>query len=344
MTQMNKTVAIIGASGYAGGELLALMDRHPRLGRVVGVAGESAGKRVADTWPRLFLRGGGRKIDEVLISLESLFASPLQFDAVFLCLPHGASVEVPKIVAWARRAGTLVFDVGDSLRLAALSGESELAYGLPELFEKDFRGARVFACAGCYPTSVLLATVPLVAAGALDLQRPIIVDAKSGASGAGRKAQMHLILAESYGNVTPYKPGRTHRHVAEMEAALARVSGGAAPRVLFTPHLLPLARGLFSTLHLRLAPGFHAGKARALLTEHYAKFRFVDVLPQGSVADIALVAGSPGAAISVHGVDDDTSLDVVIVSALDNLLKGAASQALQTFNSVLGFNESEGLI
>jgi N-acetyl-gamma-glutamyl-phosphate reductase len=351
MSNLELRAAVVGATGYTGGELLALLSRHPDVAHVVGVAGERAGTKIEVAWPRLALRGGSPRLASTLLSLEELLADERGLDVTFLCLPHDSGVDVFAVARTLRARGTRVFDVGDAMRATALGqgvfpevGEA-VAYGLPELFGDDVAAADVVACAGCYPTSVLLATGPLVSAGALDPGFPLIVDSKSGTTGAGRKPQTHLLVAEASANLTPYKPGRTHRHVAEMEGALARLSpAGSSPRVLFTPHLLPFARGLLSTLHLRLAPGWDASRARMALAERYSECRLVDVLPTGGMADISLVVGTPGAVLSVHGAEDETSRDVVIVSALDNLLKGAASQAIQNLNARLGLPIDRGLL
>jgi N-acetyl-gamma-glutamyl-phosphate reductase len=278
-------------------------------------------------------------------SLGEVRAQAAPLDALFLCLPHDSGVDLFELVEWAQAQGTKVFDVGDGLRKQALGGAAQFAYGIPELFGADIAKASVVACAGCYPTSVLLALAPLLEAGALCPEARIIVDAKSGTTGAGRRPQTHLLLAEAAGNFAPYAPGRTHRHVAEMELAAAKFvpHGDGFPKILFTPHLLPVARGLLSTLHLRLASGFRAGAVRALLQERYVQAPLVDVLDAGRVASLAHVVGSAGAVLSIHGAEDDDSLDVVLVSALDNLMKGASSQAIQNFNLVFGHEPLEGL-
>lgn len=363
MKRFSLRAAVVGATGYAGGELLALLASHPAMAEVIGVASEGpsgrAGEKVSDTWPRLNLRSSER-LDEQgkrssggvfstlrprFESLASLRAEAEPLNALFLCLPHDNEVDVPELLVWAKERSVKVFDVGDGLRQRALSGDVGFAYGIPELFEADILDASVVACAGCYPTSVLLALAPLLEARALCPHARIIVDAKSGTTGAGRRPQTHLLLAEAYGNFSPYAPGRTHRHVAEMELAAARFhpQGSSLPRILFTPHLLPVARGLLSTLHLKLSEGFCAGRVRTLLQERFSHAPLVDVLKSGGVACLAHVVGSAGAVLSVHGAEDDSSQDVVVVSALDNLLKGAASQAVQNLNVCFGIDPLAGL-
>lgn len=353
-------VAVVGASGYTGGELLGLLARHPAAMRVTGLGAESAGTPLRGTVaPVCAARLDPARFDATLGRLEEAHAAAVPFDVAFLCLPHGAGVDVAEEAARFLARGTKVIDLGDALRADALSGRAcpgipEFpVYGLSEFASDRVAKARLVANPGCYPTSVLLPLVPLARAGLLAPAAPLVVDAKSGVSGAGRKPARPLMLAEMEGNVVPYKIGRAHRHVAEIEGALGAfgVPGGAgateggtavAPTLLFTPHLLPVARGLLSTIYLTLTRPVGASGVRAVIEDAFRGAAFVDVLPEEETASLAHVVRTPRAAISVHGVEGHPDR-VIVASAIDNLLKGAASSAVQNFNLMRGAPAAEGL-
>jgi N-acetyl-gamma-glutamyl-phosphate reductase len=210
-------------------------------------------------------------------------------------------------------------------------------YGLPELGRDALRGARAVANPGCYATAVLLALAPLARSGQLAPAVPLIVDAKSGVSGAGRAPRADTAFCEVHGNCSPYNPGRRHRHVGEMEQVLA-ACGLAPGRLLFTPHLLPTDRGILADLYLPVAD---AAAAASVLAEAYAGEPLVEVLPEGELATLAHVVGSPRAVLSATPL---TPQLLLVVSALDNLLKGAATQAVQNFNLMWGLPETAALV
>lgn len=328
-------VAILGASGYAGIELARLVVSHPELELVVATAETFAGARLAELAPLA--------PDVPLVASSSVdFAA---VDLVFSCLPHGTSAS---LVGVAVAAGARVVDLSADFRLASVdhyehsSGAPHPAphllpapYGLPELGRTNLDGARVVANPGCYATATLLAIAPLI--GHLDATAPIVVNALSGASGAGRAAQIRTLFCEIAENVTPYRLGRTHHHVAEIEAELAS-RGLAAGRLVFNPHLVPTVRGLLATVTLRVDD---VVAARQRLVESFTDEPLVVVLPDGEPATFAHVVRTPRAVIGTTAVDART---LVVTSALDNLLKGAASQAIQNANRLLGLPETTGLL
>lgn len=328
-------VAIVGASGYAGIELAKLVAGHPELRLAVATADSSAGARLSELSP----------------SAPDLLLEPtaaLTFEGIelaFLCLPHGASA---RLAGRAVAAGARVVDLSSDLRLRdlvaaeTLLGASHPApellpvpYGLPELGRPPLDSAAAVANPGCYATATLLAVAPL--ADHLEPDSTIVADAKSGASGAGRGAQVRMLFGEVAENLVPYKVGRVHHHVAEIEQELA-AKGIAAGRLIFSPHLVPAVRGLLATVYLRVRDSAAAIRA---LRDAYASEPLVRVLPSGELPSFAHVARRPHAVLGAVAVD---SRNLVVVSALDNLLKGAASQALQNANRMLGLPETVGLL
>lgn len=336
---MGFRVSIIGASGYAGGELIRLVDDHPNLDIGYLGAHTKAGKSLGEVHPHL---GGG---DRVLQALDPTAAAGA--DLVFLALPHGASAGPAMEVL---EAGTMVVDLGSDFRLdtpqryqAAYGGPHPFPeqlgawpYALPELFGDALVGSDRAAVPGCYPTSALLATGPLVAAGLVG-SGPIIVDSMSGVSGGGRGAKEHLMFGAVDEGVTAYGV-LTHRHRHEMEQGLGAVAP-TEPIVIFTPHLVPMQRGILSTCYLPAAPGVTGEAARRALAAHYAGRPFVDVIESPPVT--RWVVGSNRALISCHF--DDRTNTIITISAIDNLLKGAAGQAVQAANLMLGLSETVGL-
>lgn len=312
-------VGIIGGAGYTGQELVRLVHGHPRL-ELVWVTSESgAGKRVLGT-PLTF-----RSVE------EADFAA---VDLVFSCLPHGASGE------WslrARAAGPRVVDLSSDLR----AGEAGAVYGLPELWRDDVRGAELVGNPGCYPTGVQLALAPAVREGIVDISRPIVVNAASGVTGAGLTPKREYMFGEVAEDYRAYGVGNRHRHVPEMARGLARVAGGEAPPFIFTPHLLPVRRGILETIYLPLRERVPAGALRSLYAESYAGEPFVEVFDDG-LPTLRHINGRNVVAIGFAEIEVDPPV-ALLVAALDNLVKGAAGQALQNANLMLGFDEGEGL-
>lgn len=333
------TAAILGASGYAGGELVRFLDAHPGIEVAHLGAHTSAGSTLGSVHPHL---SGG---DRVLGSLDP--AAVPAVDVVFLALPHGASAGPAMALA---PTGARIIDLGSDFRLDTAERYLEAygtahpfpeqlgswAYGIPELFGDDIRSAQLVAAPGCYPTSVVLGLGPLVSEG---LVRPtgIIVDAMSGVSGAGRATADSLqfgVVAES---VKAYKV-LEHRHQPEMERALDALGGGTH-RVTFTPHLVPMLRGIQSTIHVPTNDGVGLDDLVSAIDERYAGAPFVrriDVPPE-----TRWVSHSNNALIAVR-LDPRTG-NALVLTAIDNLVKGAAGQAVQCANLMLGLDETVGL-
>ena len=328
-------VGVYGASGYAGQDLIELLSRHPAVELVFATSNTFAGQPVPGT---------------VLRYIPSEDADPAAADAVFLALPHGVSA---RMAARSAQAGARVIDLSADLRLDTAESYAEWyghahphpelldsPYGLPEIHRSKLHGARMVAAPGCYPTTTLLGLYPLLKVGAVEPGRPIIVDAKSGVSGAGRDPKPHLMFVEVFGNLSPYSPGRTHRHVGEIEQEIRKLDPRAGSLV-FTPHLLPVDRGLMASIYVNLASSFASSEAQALYEETYQHEPLVQVLPAGQQATLKHVVRQNGAAISLTPVLPDL---LHITSVTDNLRKGASSQAVQCFNLMFGLPETAGLL
>jgi N-acetyl-gamma-glutamyl-phosphate reductase len=334
--------AVLGASGYTGVELLRILSGHSDV-EVAGVTSRQyAGASVEDAFPALrgFYNGLG-------------FSAPDGFktkghDVVFSALPHGASQDA---VADALASGCRVIDLSADFRLRdpsvyrAWYGEhrregllGEARYGLPELYRERIKGARLVANPGCYPTGASLALAPLVSEGVSDAGS-IIIDSKSGASGAGRAATLDTSFVEVYGSFRAYKVG-SHRHTPEIEQTLGDLAG-ARVSVCFTAHLLPVSRGILTTAYSALRKAMTTEELRALYAGYYAGEPFIRVLPPGKFPDIAHVRASNYCDIGVYA--DGARRRAIVVSAIDNLVKGASGQAVQNMNIVFGIKEDTGL-
>jgi N-acetyl-gamma-glutamyl-phosphate reductase len=315
-------VGVFGATGYTGREAVRLLASHPSArmafgtGSADGLVGHEAG------------------LDRAA-------------DAYLLALPHGVSGAFAERLSEARPEA-VVIDLSGDLRLGSAESYAEwyghehpapgllgqVPYGLPEVYRDRIAGARIVANPGCYATSVLLPLVPLLQRGLVDPD-DVVVDAKSGATGAGRSPREDLLFCEVAEDVAAYSPGRTHRHVAEMEAVLEETSGRHVA-LTFCPHLLPVKRGILASVHVRTRAT--AAELAAALRETYADARFVRVVD--APPRLAHVVGTNSCHISVH---DGAPGRAVIFSALDNLVKGAAGQAIQNLNLAVGFPEDAGL-
>jgi N-acetyl-gamma-glutamyl-phosphate reductase len=337
-------VAVLGASGYAGGELVRLLAAHPGA-RVsfLGARG-SAGMTLAEAHPQFAgLPGGGERLRPIEIPAVVEAA-----DAVFSCLPHGASAELaPELLD----AGAAVIDLAGDFRLAAEAYPAwygfehpaadwldKAVYGMPELFGERLPGAQLVANPGCYPTAAILGCAPLLSAGLIE-PGPIRVDGKTGLSGAGRAATEGSLFTATEDSVRPYRVPR-HQHTPEMERGLELASGIAVP-VVFVPHLVPTVRGVLTTSYAQLAEGVADEQLFEALTTAYADAPFVRVLPPGAMADSKRTRGTN--LIELQAVADPRTGTAVVVAALDNLVKGAAGQAIQNFNLVHGFDEATAL-
>ncbi len=333
---MSIDVGIYGATGYTGLELIRLLAGHPQVSIRFATSEASAGQSLRQNWP----------LAPDLTLVPSADAPLDEVQAVFLCLPHTRSAP---LAAQALARGARVVDLSADLRLddpavyarwyKVEHPHPELLprpYGLPELGRDNLIGAECIANPGCYATSVLLATVPLARHDLLVPGAPLIVDAKSGVSGAGRTPKQNILFAEVHGNFSPYNIGRGHRHLAEIEQVLAAEGSQAGP-LIFSPHLLPTDRGILSTVYAQVTD---AGGARAAFTTAYAGEPLVRVLPDGELATLRHVVNTPAAALSLTPAGDNL---LIVVSVIDNLLKGAASQAVQNFNLMWNLPETTGL-
>lgn len=331
-------VGVVGASGYGGAELLRLLDGHPALDVAVVAAGRHAGTTVDALFPNL---PTGRVYSEVdAASLRGL-------DLVFLATPAEVSLELtPDLLA----AGVAVVDLSAAFRLTADGYEqwygtphphpelTPATYGLTEWNRDAVRDSRLVANPGCYPTAALLGLLPL---SALIDPHSVVITAGSGTSGAGRGLRDDLHHPHVHGDVTVYGAPR-HRHTGEIEWWWGELSGGGpAPPVSFTPQLLPMARGLIATIHARLGDGVDPSEVQDALRDRYHHEPFVRVLPEGRFPHTKAVHGSNSCQLSAT-VDPRTGR-VVVVSVIDNLGKGAAGQAVQNANLMLGLEETLGL-
>ncbi|MBF0177649.1 MAG: N-acetyl-gamma-glutamyl-phosphate reductase [Magnetococcales bacterium] len=337
------SVGILGATGYTGGELVRILSRHPAV-QITWVTSERyADKPLTDAFPHL--RGAGDLRCQKLVPSRAA----VECEVAFCAMPHLTSMEVvPQLLG----QGCRVVDLSADFRLhdprifqewygvehKAADLLYEAVYGLPERHRATLGKARLVANPGCYPTSVLLALGPLLEAEAVE-PGTIIIDSKSGVSGAGRSAQQGSLFAELQDGFRPYKV-TGHRHIAEMEQELTGYAGRPV-QIRFTPHLLPQSRGILSTLYLRPQQGRTAATVRELLAWRYEQEPFVRVLPEGELPATSEVRGSNYCHLGVT-MDKRTGW-LMVFSVIDNLVKGAAGQAIQNFNLMMGRPETEGL-
>jgi N-acetyl-gamma-glutamyl-phosphate reductase len=332
---------VLGASGYSGAEMLRLLAHHPQTDIRALTAERHAGRAVADVFPHL----GGANLPD-LIKVDEVDWSDL--DAVFCCLPHATTQE---IVAKLPRALKII-DLSADFRLRDLDtyakwyGQAHLApelqaeavYGLTEFARDDISGARLVASPGCYPTSALLPLVPLVEAGLIETG-DIIIDSKSGVTGAGRALKESMLFGEVAEGIHAYGIAG-HRHAPEIEQEISRVAGHEVI-VNFTPHLMPMNRGILSTIYVRLAGGESPAGLRAALSERFADEPFVRVVPEGVSPATRHVRGSNHCLIGVF--PDRLAGRAILISVIDNLVKGASGQAIQSMNLMYGLPETTGL-
>lgn len=336
-----KKAAILGASGYTGGELLRLLLTHPHVEVVYLTADKHAGRNISDVFPHL-----GGFLDMKLEPLDP-GALPRDIDVVFLALPHGESARIVKEL-YSR--DIKIIDLGADFRLSRgvykdWYGEhpcpeliEEAVYGLPEINRPAIKGAKLIANPGCYPTSAILGLAPLLKEGLIEPDS-IIVDSKSGVSGAGRSPSLDYHFCEVNEGVKAYKIGE-HRHMPEIEEVLS-VYSGTGVNVSFTPHLIPMDRGILSTIYVRLKKKRTTGQLIGLYEEHYGKERFVRISPEKVYPSTSQVRGSNFCDIGMRaGPENKTA---IIVSVIDNLVKGASGAAVQNMNVMMGFEESAGL-
>ena len=336
---MTISVAVSGASGYAGGEVLRLLAGHPDVTIGAITAHSNAGARLGELQPHLHGLADRVLTDTTVDNLAG-------HDVVFLALPHGASAAL----AAQLEADTLVIDAGADHRLEDPMAWEKFygsphagtwPYGLPELpgHRDRLKGARRIAVPGCYPTSSLLALAPGFTAGLLEPQDVVIVSA-SGTSGAGKAAKPHLLGSEVLGGMSPYGVGGGHRHTPEIEQGLSAAAGETVA-VSFTPTLAPMARGILTTATAKVRPGVDPAALRAAWETAYAGEQFVRVLPEGQWPATKMVVGSNYAAIQL--AYDAHANRVIVSCVIDNLTKGTAGGAVQSMNIALGLDEAAGL-
>lgn len=329
----------MGGTGYTGVELLRLLAQHPGVEVTAITSRGDAGKKVSDMFPSL--RG----------HVDLPFSDPAQAnlracDVVFFATPNGIAMQQAKELL---DAGVRVIDLAADFRIkdiptwekwygmthASPELVAEAVYGLPEVNREEIRGARLVANPGCYPTAVQLGFMPLLEAGVVDAAH-LIADSKSGVSGAGRKAETHILLAEAADSFKAYGVAG-HRHLPEISQGLTAMQGGVVG-LTFVPHLTPMIRGIHATLYARLET---EADVQALFEARYAAEPFVDVLPAGAHPETRSVRGANLCRIAVHRPQGGDT--VVVLSVIDNLVKGAAGQAVQNMNLMFGFAETTGL-
>lgn len=336
------TIGIYGASGYTGQELLRLLLRHPEVRVTVATSRRFDGLPIADVFPQFVgltdLRFTNAPPEEVAGTV----------DFVFLALPHGTSMKFAPVFS---RAGKKMIDLSADFRLRDIASyeqwygkhsswnlTDEAVYGLPEVYRDAIRKTRFVAAPGCYPTSAILGLAPIVKEHVVDTSS-IIVDAKSGVSGAGREPQITNLFCEVNEGFKAYKIGQ-HRHTPEMEQELSLLAGHEV-RISFTPHLLPLNRGILSTIYANLRRDVTTTELIDLYRTFYGSERFVRIYKEGMFPNISSVRGSNYCDIGI-AIDKRTKR-VIIVSAIDNLIKGASGSAVQSMNIMCGFPEEAGL-
>ncbi|MBU2966887.1 N-acetyl-gamma-glutamyl-phosphate reductase [Amphritea sp. 2_MG-2023] len=333
-------VGIVGGTGYTGVELLRLLANHPEVSVEVITSRSEEGMRIDDMYPNL---RGHYDLQFTVPDVDRL----AQCDAVFFATPHGVAMKMaPELV----ERGVRVIDLGADFRIKDLELWSkwygmehtspELAaqavYGLPEVNRAAIKDARMLACPGCYPTATQLGFLPLVENGLIDHRR-LIADVKSGVSGAGRGANVGSLLCESSESMKAYGVAG-HRHLPEVKQGLSEAAGRPVG-LTFVPHLTPMIRGIHATLYGILKDPVDG--LQTLFEERYADEPFVDVMPAGSHPETRSVKGANVCRISVFRPQNDDT--VVVLSVIDNLVKGAAGQAIQNMNIMFGFDETEGL-
>ena len=338
-------IGVLGASGYTGADLVRLAARHPNAEIVALSANTHAGKPLSEVFPHL----GFLDLPDLKTWEEIDWGT---VDTVFCGLPHGTTQDITKQI-FSTYPSVKIIDMSADFRLrnAATYAEwyglehrapdiqPEAVYGLTEHYRSEIAEARLVACPGCYPTAVLTAMLPLAGAGLIDA-KDIVIDAKSGVSGAGRGLKQNTLFPEAGEGLSPYSVAK-HRHAPEIEQEISKAAGDDVI-VNFTPHLIPMSRGELVTCYVKLFDGAVAGDLRAALAKRYADEPFVHVLSEGKSPATQAVRGSNFVQVGVYA--DRVPGRAIVIAALDNLVKGSAGQALQNMNVVFGLDETTGLM
>ena len=342
MTNKKVKVGIVGGTGYTGVELLRLLANHPNADVVTVTSRGEAGMPVAEMFPSL------RGYIDIAFSTPAS-ANLADCDIVFFATPHGVAMsQAPALLS----SGTKVIDLAADFRLqdAAVFKEwykmphscpevlQEAVYGIPELNRDQIKTAKIIANPGCYPTTVLLGLMPLLEMGYIDFTAPIIADSKSGVSGAGRKAEVSTLFSEASDNMKAYGLSG-HRHHPEIDAQLKQLAGNDL-QFIFVPHLIPMIRGMLSTIYIKLTGSAKNVDLQSLYEKRYVDEVFVDVLPKGLLPETRSVRGSNQLRIALQPQLGEY-LTILVVQ--DNLVKGAAGQAVQNMNVMFGLDETAGL-
>ncbi len=329
---------IFGATGYTGYELVTILGRHSAAEIAFATSESSAGKLLSALYPQA----------PDLLLVKAAEADLTAIDVAFLCLPHAAAaptavrclaagVRVVDLSADFRLKDAAVYEANYGIPHPAPALLDEAVYGLTEFAREQLPDARLVANPGCYPTTVILGTAPVLQAGLV--HETVIADSKSGVTGAGRKGKVAYHLAELGNNFYPYAVGRVHRHRPEIEQGM-KLFDPFAPDLIFSPHLLPVPRGIVSTIYVPIDDYAGVDAIRPLYEAMYAGEPFVKVLPDGDMATLAHVVHSNRCVMSLHDGGDR----LIVVSCEDNLVKGAAGQAVQNMNVMFGVEETCGLL
>ena len=339
-------IGVLGASGYTGSELVRMLLRHPRAEIALLTAERSAGKDMRDVFPQF------APFDlPTLVALDGLDWAALALDVVFCALPHATTQKVLQNLL-AKAPATKIVDLSADFRLADTAAyanwyghehhapelQKEAVYGLVEIHRREIKKARLVANPGCYTSCAELPLIPLIKARAIDLDE-IVIDAKSGMTGAGRAAKEAMLFSEVSEGFNAYGVGQ-HRHMAELDQEFSAAAGRDV-MVTFTPHLVPMNRGILSTIYVRGKRGRTPQELHEILLKFYAKEPFVHVLPFGQMPHTRHVRGSNMTMIGV--AKDRVPGRAIIISALDNLVKGASGQAIQNMNLIMGYPEPMGI-
>ena len=335
--------AIVGSSGYTGAELARILVNHPNVTLTCATSRQYEGQALSDVFPNL------RSCTDIICRNHSVSEIIDAADFIFCAVPHKTAMDiVPDFL----EAGKKVVDLSADYRLRNIATYEEwyqphsspdtvkeAVYGLPELYREHISNARLVANPGCYPTSIILGTAPALGAGLVD-HRAIIADSKSGTSGAGRSASVATLYCEVADGFRPYKVGGNHRHIPEIEQELTALAGSDVT-ISFTPHLLPISRGILSTIYAPLKKEVKEDQVLDLYRSVYQDHFFVRILENGTLPATQHVRGSNFCDIAVK-IDSRTNR-LIVTAAIDNIVKGASGQAVQNMNLMCGFDETAGL-